>query len=296
MAKNKKSSTIGSALRRMFGLQKKQLSFQEEEALQSPGKVVAKNFFRRPTAVFGLVVFIVIFLFVMIGPIYMPINLGYSDSTLANISPGYFMMDVPSQLISEGVHDIIAGLTDGSVDIAFLAAGSDHAVAIDEENNFYFWGNTRLRQDAYESNSDLNGALRRGELEVKQLEAGNQFSIILDTQGNVYLWGNSSGNELQCRDKERVLEGEDKTPRQYQGNIEKVAVTEHAYVALLKDGTVAYTGLEKDNALLTNLPAELTDGSVRVVDIAASSQNAAAIDENGKIWVWGVSTHGEKAA
>lgn len=44
MAKNKKSSTIGSALRRMFGLQKKQLSFQEEEALQSPGKVVAKNF------------------------------------------------------------------------------------------------------------------------------------------------------------------------------------------------------------------------------------------------------------
>lgn len=113
MAKNKKSSTIGSALRRMFGLQKKQLSFQEEEALQSPGKVVAKNFFRRPTAVFGLVVFIVIFLFVMIGPIYMPINLGYSDSTLANISPGYFMMDVPSQLISEGVHDIIAGPTYG---------------------------------------------------------------------------------------------------------------------------------------------------------------------------------------
>ena len=130
---------------------------------------------------------------------------------------------------------------------------------------------------------------------MKQLEAGNQFSIILDTQGNVYLWGNPSGNELECRDKERVAEGEDKTPRQYQGNIEKVAVTEHAYVALLKDGTVAYTGLEKDNALLTNLPAELTDGSVRVVDIAACSQNAAAIDENGKIWVWGVSTHSEKA-
>ena len=41
MAKNKKSSTIGSALRRMFGLQKKQLSFQEEEALQSPGRVSA---------------------------------------------------------------------------------------------------------------------------------------------------------------------------------------------------------------------------------------------------------------
>ncbi len=96
MAKNKKSSTIGSALRRMFGMQKKQLSFQEEEALQSPGRVIARNFFHRPTAVFGVVVFLAIFLFVMIGPIFMPINLGYSDASLANISPGYFMMDVPS--------------------------------------------------------------------------------------------------------------------------------------------------------------------------------------------------------
>ena len=328
MAKNKKSSTIGSALRRMFGMQKKQLSFQEEEALQSPGRVIARNFFHRPTAVFGVVVFLAIFLFVMIGPIFMPINLGYSDASLANISPGYFMMDVPSQLISEGIHDIIAGptyglglsengklyswgytrisdvinmkdipaeLTDGSVNIEFLAAGSDHAVAIDEDNNFYFWGNDRLRQAQYESNSELNAALRRGTLQVKQLEAGNQFSIILDTEGNVYLWGNSSGNELECRDKDRVAEGEDKEPRQYQGNIEKVAVTDHAYIALLKDGTVAYTGLEKDNALITNLPTELTDGSVRVVDIAGSSQNVAAVDETGKVWVWGVATHGEKS-
>ena len=190
--------------------------------------------------------------------------------------------------------DIPAELTDGSVDITFLAAGSDHAVAIDTENNFYFWGNTRLRQDQYESNSELNMALRRGDLEIKQLEAGNQFSIILDTAGNVYLWGNPSGNELDCRDKERIEEGEDKEPRQYQGNIEKVAVTDHSYIALLKDGTVAYTGYEKDNALNTNLPVELTDGSVRVVDIASTSQNVAAIDENGKIWVWGVSTRGEK--
>ncbi len=128
--------------------------------------------------------------------------------------------------------DIPAELTDGSVNIEFLAAGSDHAVAIDADNNFYFWGNDRLRQAQYESNSELNAALRRGTLQVKQLEAGNQFSIILDTEGNVYLWGNSSGNELECRDKERVAEGEDKEPRQYQGNIEKVAVTDHAYIAL----------------------------------------------------------------
>ena len=66
--------------------------------------------------------------------------------------------------------------------------------------------------------------------------------------------GNSSGNELECRDKERVAEGEDKEPRQYQGNIEKVAVTDHAYIALLKDGTVAYTGLKRTMPSLQTCP------------------------------------------
>ncbi len=32
-----------------------------------------------------------------------------------------------------------------------------------------------------------------------------------------------------------------------------------------------------------------------MVDIAGSSQNVAAVDETGKVWVWGVATHGEKS-
>lgn len=327
MAKEKKTSTLGAALCRMFGIRKKELNFQEEEALQSPTRVVVRNFFHRPTAVFGLVVFILIFLLVMIGPYYMPIDLGHSDSSLVNIAPGYSMMKIPEQMLKEGIADIVAGqtygiglsdagkiytwgytkvsntidlknvpeeLTNGEVNVVNMAAGLDHAVAIDDENNFYFWGNNRLGQDRYQSNSDLNRALLMGKLEVKQLEAGNQFSVILDTEGNVYLWGNSANADLECRQTEREEEGMTYAPRKFQGNIEKVAVTSNAYVCLLKDGTVAYTGYQKDSALNTNLPTELKDGSVKIVDIAASSQCVAAVDENGKVYVWGVSTHGEK--
>ena len=213
--KQTKHSTFGNAVRRMFGLkEKKQLSFQEEEALQSPGRVVARNFFHKPTAVFGLVFFLLIFVFVMVGPYFMPIDLGHSDSNLANIAPGYSMMDVPDQLIEEGIADIVAGqiygiglseagkiytwgyttitdtidmsnvpveLTDGEVEVVFMAAGNDHAVAMDKENNLYFWGNTRLGQDRYQSNPDLARLIRTNspDLKVKQLEAGNQFSAIL---------------------------------------------------------------------------------------------------------------------
>ena len=327
MAKEKKTSSFGTVLSRMFGIKKKELNFQEEEALQSPGRVTARNFFRRPTAVFGLVVFVVIFALVMIGPYYMPIDLGHSDSNLSNMAPGYNMMDVPKQMIKEGIADIVAGqtygvglseagkiytwgntkvsntidlknvpeeLTTGEINVVYMAAGLDHAVAIDEDYNFYFWGNNRLNQDKYQSNADLNRALMLGKLEIKQLEAGNQFSVILDTDGNVYLWGNASNVDLDCRQSEREEEGMDHAPRKYQGNIEKVAVTSNAYICLLKDGTVAYTGYQKDSPLNVNLPNELTNGSVKVVDIAASSQCVAAVDDTGKVWVWGVSTHGEK--
>lgn len=327
MAKNKKTSTIGAAFARMFGMQKKERSFMEEEALQSPSRVAARNFFHRPTAVFGLVVFIMIFLLVMIGPYFMPIDLGHSDSNLTNIAPGYNMMSVPKQMRQEGVADIAAGqtygiglskagkiytwgytkvsdaidlknlpeeLTNGSVNVKFMAAGNDHAVAIDENNEFYFWGNNRLFQDQYETNPDLMRALMMDQLEIKQLEASNQFSAILDADGNVYLWGNPSITDLECRNAERETEGMDHAPRKYQGNIEKIALTSNTYISLLKDGTVAYTGLKGDSPLAGNLPKELTNGSVKVVDIAASSQAAAAVDETGKVWVWGVATHGEK--
>lgn len=327
MAKNKKTSTLGAAFARMFGMQKKERSFMEEEALQSPTRVAARNFFHRPTAVFGLVVFIMIFVLVMVGPYFLPIDLGHSDSNLTNIAPGYNMMSVPKQMRQEGVADITAGqtygiglsdagkvytwgytkvtdtidlknvpeeLTNGSVNVKYMAAGLDHAVAVDDENNFYFWGNNRLFQDQYESNSELMRALLMDQLEIKQLEASNQFSAILDTNGNVYLWGNPSITDLDCRNAERETEGMDHAPRKYQGNIEKIALTSNTYIALLKDGTVAYTGLKGDSPLAGNLPKELTNGSVKVVDIAASSQTAAAVDETGKVWVWGVATHGEK--
>ena len=65
--KDKKQSTFGLTLRRMFGIKPKQtMSFEEEEALQSPGRVIARNFFHKKTAVFGLVIFLAIFLVLLV--------------------------------------------------------------------------------------------------------------------------------------------------------------------------------------------------------------------------------------
>ncbi len=319
MAKeNKKKSTIGLALRRMFGIKPKEArTLEEEEALQSPARVVAQNFFHKKTAMFGVIVFLIIFLAVMILPHYMPIDLGYSDSTLANISPGYNMMSVPKEMIKNGIRTIAPSTTFGlgldnngdvyswgytritdtinaadipeearEANLIALAVGADHVVAMDDEDNLYFWGNTRLGQDVIDS--DLRMAIRKGDIKVKQLEASNQFSALLDEDGNLYLWGNQNTADIKMRSK-------------YEGRVAKVALADYAYMVILDDGTVAYPGFSKENPLLTNMPEEFREpeeGEDRVplkaVDIACASQSVAVVDENGKIWVWGNCTHGEK--
>ena len=327
MSKQKKPTTIVTALKRMLGIKTAELNFMEEEALQSPGRVAARNFFSKPTATFGLVVFLIIFVFVLVGPIFMPIDLGYTDASLTNIGPGYNMMKVDKQLQKEGIVDLVAGPTYGmgvsksgsvyvwghtrvsntidiknlpeeiannTVDVVNMAAGTDHVVALTSENELIFWGNDRLGQARYESNSELFQKIRTGNINVKQLEAGNQFSAILTEEGDLYLWGNASTNDLDVRNKERMPEGQESEARKYQGNIDKIALTDHAYIALLKDGTVAYCGNNKDTPLYKHIPECLIDGSSEIVDIAAGSQSAAALTADGQVYVWGVATHGEK--
>ena len=69
---------------------------------------------------------------------------------------------------------------------------------------------------------------------------------------------------------------------EYQGRIEKIALTTYNCVALLDDGTVVYTGL-KTNAIASQMPEGLTN----IVDISSTGNTVAAVDENGKITIWG---------
>ena len=169
---------------RLFGRKKEELSFMEEEALQSPFRMIVSNFWSNHLSRFGLIVFILIFLLVMIGPHFVPIDLGFQDNTQVNVAPGMDMMRPPKELrenlkLIEPGNTFAVGLdNDGKVyiwgytkvtdvvDLAdipeevqnakidTLAVGSDHVVAIDEDGMLYTWGNTRLQQDRYPKNQE----------------------------------------------------------------------------------------------------------------------------------------------
>ena len=309
MEKQKKTFFLVRWLKRYFLGERKELSFEEEEQIQTPMRAMLSNFLHRPLAMTGLIVFLAIFVFVMIGPRFWPLDLSDQDSTLTNLPPSQDMMKVPDEMIKAGVADIASGNTYGigtdvngklyiwghtritdkidmanipqevlDADIVSIAAGTDHAVALAQDGQVYVWGNTRLQQDKF--SSDMKKAMKAGgeSWEVVQLEASNQFSAIVTSDGNLYLWGNGNMADIKLRSK-------------YEGQIAKVALTDNEYISLLKDGTVAYTGYKDKNSPFARIPAALEGATV--VDIASTSKTVAAITDDGRVVVWGNATKGE---
>lgn len=300
---NKKKKT--TLFQRLFGNRNKVTDFMTEEQLQSPGRLILKNFLHNRLGMTGLIVFLLIFLLVMIGPSFYTLDLSYQDNTQINVAPGMNMMTLPEEM-KHKVVDIAPGTTygvgintDGNVytwgytritdtidlkdipeevqnaKIVKVAAGYDHIVVLDENGALYVWGNRRLGQDSLPDKIQMAAAYGKN-LGIKQIEASNQFSAAVTESGDLYMWGN--GNQADIKVK-----------KEYQGNIDKVALTARGYIALTKDGAAVYAGFQKENALV-RVPAGLESG---VVDIAATSNAVAAVKDDGTVVVWGTCTNGE---
>ena len=272
-------------------------------------RAMLSSFVHKPLAMMGLIVFLAIFVFVLVGPKIWPLDLSDQDASLTNLPPSRDMMSVPKEMLAAGVADIASGNTYGlgtdvngklyiwgqtrvtdkidmadipqevqDADLTYIAAGTDHCVAVAADGQVYVWGNTRLQQDKF--TTDMTKAMKKGgdAWDVIQLEASNQFSAIVTSDGNLYLWGNGNMADIKLRSK-------------YEGKIAKVALTENEYICLLTDGTVAYTGYKDKNSPFAKIPAELKGKTV--VDIASTSKSVAAVTEDGEIIVWGNATKGE---
>ena len=309
MSNKKKEFFLVRWAKRCFLGDRAELSTEEEERIQTPMRAMLSSFVHKPLAMMGLIVFLAIFVFVLVGPKIWPLDLSDQDASLTNLPPSRDMMSVPKEMLAAGVADIASGNTYGlgtdvngklyiwgqtrvtdkidmadipqevqDADLTYIAAGTDHCVAVAADGQVYVWGNTRLQQDKF--TTDMTKAMKKGgdAWNVIQLEASNQFSAIVTSDGNLYLWGNGNMADIKLRSK-------------YEGKIAKVALTENEYICLLTDGTVAYTGYKDKNSPFAKIPAELKGKTV--VDIASTSKSVAAVTEDGEIIVWGNATKGE---
>lgn len=288
-------------LKRLLGFgKKKELDVMQEEALQSPMRTIVKNFMSNKLAMLGLIVFVIIFLIVLIGPLFNPIDLSEKEETQINVAPCMDMMDVPDEL-QGNVKEISTGSTfsvgldnDGNVyvwgytqvtnkvdliekmpskeelgNVVSVAAGYDHIIALNDEGEIICWGSDRLGQ------CQVPMEVSRKD-DIKQIAAGYQMSYALTEDGEIFCWGNENLNDVRL------------TKRNGNSDIAKISVANTTLMALTYDGEVRHMGSQQSD--ISKIPEDLGT----VVDIATTSDACVALLEDGTLRIWGKANQGER--
>ena len=327
-------STLARWGKRMFFGASKELTDDEKfavEKLESPSVMAVKAFFRRKLAVVALVVLVSLFLFVFIGPIVVPMDVNYTDPLQANMAPNYTFMKVPAEMENDvktisGFSGFTVGLSNANKvyiwgntsnvltnvnyaafpeevangEVAHVAAGSDHIIAITTDGKVIGWGNNNNGQYGAVTNPDdpyiqmpeelLNGTIDASQ--VQQLICGYQCTALIMKDGTMYTWGNYNS----------LLSLKEMSTKYTEG-IQKVAFSNYYGLMLKQDGTLTGGQSLSFNMVSAYSTAEGTIKNLqsflkgkKALDIAATNNCYAAVMEDGSLVVWGAAEYGEKDA
>lgn len=327
-------ATLFTWLRRMFMGASKDLvnsDIFEVEKLESPSKLAVKTFFRRKIAVAALVVLVALFLFVFIGPLFIPMNLNYTDPLQANIAPNASMLSVPRKLKNDirdinGFSNFTVGVSNDNTlymwgytkntltktnlkkfpqeikkgNVLMASAGYDHVIAITTDGKIVGWGNNSLGQygpSTEETVRPMPDEFIEGTLEVdkiQQLVCGYQVTALV-YDGQLYIWGNKNA----LLNMAKLLEETVSYCAENNTRVAAVALANFNAIVKYEDGTIGTGGLITSKTSGTSS----VDGSVKnlanqldgkqVVDIAATNNCFAILTSDGEIVVQGAAEYGE---
>lgn len=325
-------SNIGRWLSRMFMGASKELSDADifaVEKLESPTKLAVKSFFRRKIAVVALVVLILMFITVFVGPLFLPMDVNFTDANQANIAPNMTMRSVPAGMknniesisatsyfsvgVSRDNNIYIWGYAKNALanvdyskipdelkdsNVYMASAGLDHVIALSTTGKLFGWGmNTRGQYGYFTGNSDDPILPCPAELIENGVEDVTKVSQLIAGyqvtamiyDGKVYMWGNKNA----CLNMADVDAGG-------YTNVKKVALTNYYAFLLMEDGTLECPGglLRRETATSStgakvSLMSYLKDK--KIVDIAATNGCLAVLLESGEVLVQGAARYGENA-
>jgi peptide/nickel transport system permease protein len=294
----------------------------DSELIVSPGRQIFNRFMERKFAVFSVVVVLIMFAIVFIAPHFMTKYYdAFTETTQKDLPPTLSFMSVPKDLrdnikMIDSYGPYSVGLSnDGKVflwgierigasgetmkipdevknaEIAYVAAGQDHAIAIGTDGKFYGWGSNRFGQFAVDEKILNNPNLEpvpdpvlNGELDVshiKKVACGYQASAILMDDGTLYIWGNK-----QAYSNMDKFIGKD--------NIQDIDFTLNYVVGLTDKRSSIYTGTkglyDKVRSTITSGKAvkikEFLDGRT-ITEIRSTTTNICLLLDDGSIALTG---------
>ncbi len=291
------------------------------KSIESPSKALRTAFMQKRSAVFALTTFACLFLFVFIAPTFIRMDVNYTDPLQQNVAPVYSLRRVPKRLKRDveeidGFAGFSVGLSksgevfvwgsakDKLLKIRYdqipskvkeqgaskVAAGKDHILALTKEGEIVGWGDSSCGQFGYAP--ILNAVAMPSELQggvdvtkVKQLCCGYQSSALVMQDGRAYLWGNLNAT-ANLQDVA------------FTQNVEKVAFTNSAAVALTKDGKITTGKSKVFSAFVSSKVGKGEDIEnyligKRAIEIATTNKCLAVLLEDGELLVTGVFENGE---
>ena len=194
------------------------------------------------------------------------------------------------------------------VKIKEISAGGEHTVAIDEEGKVYAWGSNGYGQLGDGTNDYSNIPICISDIwtnliNIQKISAGGEHTVALDKDGKVYVWGSNWTGQLG-----------DGTTKEYSDipicisdvstnlvNIKEISAGGSHTVALDENGKVYAWGSNGYGQLgnvttTSSRPICISDiltNLVNIKEISAGGSHTVALDENGKVYVWGNNYFGQ---
>lgn len=307
--------TVFSWLKRAFN-GKNGLSGMEK--IESPARLLKENFFRKKVAVISLWFLIFLFLFVFIAPLFVRLDVNYTDPLQQNVAPVYSLRCVPRRLRKhmadmDGFSDFTVGLSsDGEVfvwgnvkdrlngrdmsilpqrlkemGVSLIASGKDHALALTKDGYLVGWGDKSCGQ--YGTEKALNALTMPLFLEeqldieaVAGLACGYQVSALVQKDGRAYLWGNTNAVRNLTALNNRLTDMQTK----------KIAFTNSLAVALSLDGRIEVadegafqSAVGSKSGRINSFNAYMVGANA--VDIATNNKCLAVLLSDGELLVTG---------
>jgi len=306
--KNTVASSFGQMFKRLFVRNKVQLNVLEEEALRTPAKTIFINLIHNKLAIIGFIGFVAVFVFCFLGSALNPLAETYVEYTHASLRPGTNYLKYPAELNNKNIVKIVSGVsfsvalddqgdltiwgTECNLDLSGVSdlimtipdyikeanivdieAGGAHVICKDDRGYFFAWGHYGHGQTTIpnEVNILMNND---GVTRVDKMCAMTRWTAILGDSGYVYLWGSMQSSQVFATGLAAAKRAVD------------FAAGDNHMVLLYRDGTINVVG-QAGTEVIQEIPPELQDGSVNIVSLAATNRNALALDDTGKLWLWG---------
>lgn len=302
------------------------------EAMETPLWLTVRRFWKRRSAVAALIVLILLFALVFVGPLLFPMDVNETNLLQANVAPTLSLSAIPRELRGQ-IRDVngYASFTVGvgkdgriflwgytkdrlsGIDYADLpkelqdkrivaaAAGYDHLLAVTEDGRVVGWGNNSRGQYGDATGDDdvvpMPREVREGGIDVSkltQLTCGYQASAMI-VDGRLYLWGNTNAL-LNLRELNDAVQ---KYTAAEGVGVKKLVFSGYYAIVLFEDGSVTGSNLlfHRESAISS------TQGKIsnfksyldtqKTVDIAATDNCFAFLLSDGEILINGATRYGE---